>query len=66
MAEKPLTAVVQEAYTQGVSTRSVDELVKAMGISGISRSQISRLCEEIDDKVRAFPSDRRRLALSVA
>jgi transposase-like protein len=54
IAEKALTAVVQEAYVQGVSTRSVDELVKAMGMSGISKSQVSRLCEEIDDKVKAF------------
>src|SRR6201985_223806 len=53
-AEKPLTAVVQEAYIQGVSTRSVDELVKAMGMSGISKSQVSRLCAEIDERVHAF------------
>ncbi|PYE29753.1 mutator family transposase [Rhizobium sp. PP-WC-1G-195] len=44
MAEKALTAVIQEAYIQGVSTRSVDDLVKAMGMSGISKSQVSRLC----------------------
>jgi putative transposase len=49
-----LTAVVQEAYVHGVSTRSVDDLVKAMGMSGISKSQVSRLCEEIDEKVKAF------------
>jgi transposase-like protein len=54
MAEKALTAVIQEAYVQGVSTRSVDDLVKAMGMSGISKSQVSRLCEEIDGKVKAF------------
>ena len=54
MAEKALTAVVQEAYIHGVSTRSVDELVQAMGMSGISKSQVSRLCGEIDDKVAAF------------
>jgi len=54
MAEKALTAVIQEAYVQGVSTRSVDDLVKAMGGSGISKSQVSRLCEEIDDRVKAF------------
>lgn len=53
MAEKALTAVIQEAYVQGISTRSVDDLVKAMGVSGISKSQISRLCEEIDGKVKA-------------
>ncbi len=39
MAEKALTAVIQEAYIQGVSTRSVDDLVRAMGMSGISKSQ---------------------------
>jgi putative transposase len=54
MAEKALTAVIQEAYIQGVSTRSVDDLVKAMGMTGISKSQVSRLCEEIDGKVKAF------------
>ena len=54
MAEKALTAVIQEAYIQGVSTRSVDDLVKAMGMTGISKSQVSRLCEEIDEKVKAF------------
>jgi len=54
LAEKALTAVIQEAYIQGISTRSVDDLVKAMGMSGISKSQVSRLCEEIDDKVQAF------------
>lgn len=54
MAEKALTAVIQEAYVQGVSTRSVDDLVKAMGMGGISKSQVSRLCGEIDDKIGAF------------
>jgi putative transposase len=53
-AEKALAAVIQEAYVQGISTRSVDELVKAMGMSGISKSQVSRLCEEIDERVKAF------------
>jgi transposase-like protein len=53
-AEKALTAVIQEAYVQGVSTRSVDDLVKAMGMTGISRSQVSRLCAEIDERVGAF------------
>src|SRR6266852_1564324 len=56
MGEKALTAVIQEAYVQGVSTRSVDDLVKAMGMTGISKSQVSRLCEEIDEKVKAFLS----------
>jgi putative transposase len=54
LAEKALAAVVQEAYVHGVSTRSVDDLVKAMGMSGISKSQVSRLCQEIDEKVKAF------------
>jgi transposase-like protein len=54
MAEKALTAVIQEAYIQGISTRSVDDLVRAMGMSGVSKSQVSRLCEEIDGKVKAF------------
>jgi transposase-like protein len=54
MAEKALTAVIQEAYVQGISTRSVDDLVKALGMTGISKSQVSRLCTEIDEKVKAF------------
>jgi transposase-like protein len=54
MAEKALTAVIQEAYVQGISTRSVDDLVKAMGMEGISKSQVSRLCGEIDEKVQGF------------
>ena len=54
MAEKALTAVIQEAYVQGISTRSVDDLVKAMGCDGISKSQVSRLCQELDGKVKAF------------
>ena len=54
MAEKALAAVIQEAYIQGVSTRSVDDLVQAMGMSGASKSQVSRLCGEIDDKVNGF------------
>ena len=54
MGEKALTAVIQEAKSQGVSTRSVDDLVKAMGMSGVSKSQVSRLCEEIDEWVHAF------------
>jgi len=53
-AEKALVAVIQEAYIQGISTRSVDDLVKAMGMTGISKSQVSRLCEEIDERVKAF------------
>jgi putative transposase len=56
LAEKALAAVVQEAYVHGVSTRSVDDLIKAMGMTGISKSQVSRLCEEIDEKMKAFLS----------
>ncbi|MDO9714496.1 IS256 family transposase [Paracraurococcus lichenis] len=53
-AEKALTAVIQEAYVQGISTRSVDDLVRAMGMDGVSKSQVSRLCAEIDERVRDF------------
>lgn len=65
MAEKALTAVVQEAYVQGVSTHSVDDLVQAMGMSGISRSQVSRLCGEIDDKVKASSIARSRATVPI-
>jgi transposase-like protein len=54
MAEKALTAVIQEAYVHGISTRSVDGLVQAMGCGGVSKSQVSRLCAEIDERVQAF------------
>ena len=54
MAEKALTAVIQEAYIQGISTRSVDDLVKTLGMTGVSKSQVSRLCEDIDERVHAF------------
>ena len=53
-AERALSAVVQEAYVHGVSTRKVDELVKALGMGGISKSQVSRLCEELDEEVARF------------
>jgi putative transposase len=53
-AEKALAAVIQEAYVHGVSARSVDDLVKAMGMTGISKSQVSRLCGELDERVGAF------------
>ena len=52
--EKALTVVIQEAYVHGVSTRSMDDLVQALGGTGISKSQVSRLCEEIDERVDAF------------
>jgi transposase-like protein len=54
LAEKAIAAVVQEAYVHGVSTRSVDDLVRALGLDGISKSQVSRLCEEIDEKIKPF------------
>jgi transposase-like protein len=53
-AEKALTAVIQEAYIGGISTRAVDDLVRAMGMEGISKSQVSRLCAEIDARVGDF------------
>ena len=49
-----LMSVIQEACVHGVSTRSVDDLVKAMGAGGMSKSQVSRLCAEIDARVNAF------------
>jgi putative transposase len=52
--EKALTAVIQEAWINGVSTRRVEELVQAMGMSGISKSQVSKLCKEIDERVGSF------------
>jgi len=53
-SEKALISVIQEAYVQGVSTRKMDDLVKAFGMEGISKSQVSCLCQEIDTKVKAF------------
>ncbi len=53
-AEKALVAVVQEVYVHGISTRAVDDLVKALGAGGMSKSQVSRLCAEIDTRVNAF------------
>jgi len=52
--EKALVAVIQEAYVRGVSTRAVDDLVQAMGGTGVSKSEVSRLCQEIDERVQAF------------
>jgi putative transposase len=53
-SEKALVAVIQEAWIGGVSTRRVDELVQAMGLSGIGRSTVSKLCKDIDERVGAF------------
>ena len=52
--EKALTAVIQEAWISGVSTRRVEDLVQAMGMSGISKSQVSKLCKDIDERVSSF------------
>src|SRR5687767_7940564 len=57
-AERALVAVVQEAYVQGVSTRRVDELVQALGIGGISKSQVSRVCQGLDAEVERFRTRR--------
>ncbi len=53
-AERALTAVVQEAYVQGVSTRRGDDIVQALGMTGISKSQVSRLCGSLDTEVERF------------
>lgn len=55
-SEQALVAVVQEAYVKGISTRKVDDLVQALGMTGISKSQVSRLCAELDERVEAFLS----------
>ena len=55
-AEKALVAVIQEAYIHGVSTRKVDELVQALGMTGISKSTVSRLCSELDEMIEEFRS----------
>src|ERR671916_748480 len=52
--ERSADPVIQEAYVQGISTRSVDDLVRAMGMGGVSKSQVSRLCAEIDSRVQDF------------
>ena len=53
-AEKALTAVIQEAWIEGVSTRRVDELVQAMGMTGISKRTVTGLCQDIDTRVKGF------------
>ena len=53
-SEKALVAVIQEAWIGGVSTRKVDDLVQAMGLSGISKSTVSKLCKDIDERVQEF------------
>jgi putative transposase len=54
MIKMALTAVIQQAYVQGISTLSADDVVKAIGMSGINRCQVSRLCEEIHGRAKAF------------
>ena len=53
-SEKALLAVIQQAYVEGVSTRRVDDLIKALGCDGISSSQVSRICEHLDEVVESF------------
>ena len=53
-AEKALHAVIVEAYVKGISTRKVDDLVRALGIEGISRSEVSRICKVLDEEVKTF------------
>jgi putative transposase len=53
-SEQALVAVVQEAYVNGVSTRKVDRLVEALGLAGVSKDQVSRLCQGLDEQVAAF------------
>jgi transposase-like protein len=55
-SERALVAVIQEAWINGVSTRRVDDLVQAMGLNGISKSQVSKLCKDIDERVNVFLS----------
>jgi putative transposase len=54
LTEQALTAVIQEAWIGGMSTRKVDDLVQALGMTGISKSQVSALCRDIDERVDSF------------
>ena len=54
-SEKALLSVIQQAYVEGVSTRRVDDLIKALGCDGISSSQVSRICEQLDEVVESCP-----------
>lgn len=53
-AEQALLCVIQEAYVHGVSTRKVSDLLKAMGLEGISKSEVSRICQSLDEQVEIF------------
>jgi putative transposase len=57
-AERALVTVVQEAYVQGISTRRVDNVVHALGLQGVSKSQVSRLCQDLDAEVERFRTRR--------
>ena len=68
-SEGALLAVIQQAYVEGVSTRRVDDLVKALGCEGISKSQVSRICQELDEVGEGLPGSaagRRIIPLPVA
>ena len=56
--ERALLSVVQQAYVHGVSTRAVDHLAEALGLKGISKDQVSRICKELDGQVHAFGTRR--------
>jgi transposase-like protein len=53
-SEKALLAVIQQAYVEGVSTRRVDDLLQALGLTGIDKSRVSRICKELDEVVEPF------------
>jgi transposase-like protein len=55
-SERALLAMVQAAYVQGVSTRKVDDLLQAMGLTGVDKSRVSRVCQELDGLAQAFRS----------
>ena len=65
ISEKALVAVIQESWIGGVSTRRVDDLVQAMGLNGISKSTVSKLCKDIDERVGEFRNPLRQLATFV-
>ena len=54
LSEAALTSIIQETYVPGISTRKVDRLVQAMGLSGFKRSEVSRQCQELDTRVGSF------------
>ena len=64
-SERALVAVIQEAWIGGVSTRRVDDLVQAMGLTGISKSQVSKLCKDIDERVTSASLVNSSMMLSV-